>query len=100
MTDRGVLAMDHEGAPAMALLQALAAASAPIASEPYTTDIGAIVVEQAAQMLAAVDARLVLLDTDPRWLVLHQAVGVAAPRVGARQPSTAGVLGQVVQSGE
>jgi PAS domain S-box-containing protein len=90
----------HDDTPATALLRAVAAATARIASQPYTTDIGALVVEQAAQILAASDARLVLLDTDPRWLMVHHAVGAAAPYVGARQPSTVGVLGQVVQRGE
>ncbi|HLH27129.1 MAG TPA: ATP-binding protein [Chloroflexota bacterium] len=78
----------------------MAAATSRIASQPFTADVGALVVEQAAEILEARDARLALLDADPRWLVLHHAVGPAAPHVGARQPSGAGVLGQVVQRGE
>jgi PAS domain S-box-containing protein len=100
MTAEGDWHIVHNDSPTTALLQAVATATAQIASQPYTTDAGAVVVEQVAQMLAASDARLVLLDTDPRWLVLHHAVGAAVPHVGARQPSTAGVLGQVVQRGE
>lgn len=100
MMAQSVPQANHEGPHAMLLLQAVAAASVRIVSEPYTPDIGAIIVAQAAQTLTATDARFLLLDTDPRWLVLHHAVGVAAPRVGARQPSAEGVLGQVIQSGE
>ena len=100
MTAQSDRQVDRDDAPATAFLRAVATVTAQIGSQPYTADIGALVVEKAAEILAADDARLVLLDTDPRWLVVHHAVGAAAPHIGARQPSTAGLLGQVVQRGE
>lgn len=88
-----------EAAHHPALLSGLVAASAALVTQPHSSEIGALVVDHAARLLDAPDARLLLLDTDPRWLVLRHAVGSAVQRTGIRQPSTSGLLGQVVQHG-
>jgi PAS domain S-box-containing protein len=43
---------------------------------------------------------LALLEGDPNWWVLHQAIGHGATRLGDRQPSGGGLLGQVLADGQ
>jgi PAS domain S-box-containing protein len=75
----------------------LVAATAEIAAEPDEAQIGQLLVSRTAQLLGASDVRLALLDYDPDWLVLRHAVGRRTQHVGARTPSSAGVLGAVVR---
>jgi PAS domain S-box-containing protein len=76
---------------------ALSAATVRLAAETNDAEVPRVLVEQVAQTLGVGDARLVLLDSDPEWWVLRQAVGPAADRVGERGPRQAGLLGQVLQ---
>jgi PAS domain S-box-containing protein len=80
--------------------EALVTASGLIAGEPDDARVQRVFVEQVAQALAADDVRLELIDTDPEWMVLCQAVGAGAGRLGERRAGSAGLLGQVVQSGK
>ena len=78
----------------------LAAASSRIVGERDDAAVERVLVEQAAQLLAADDVRLVRLDPDLQTLRLRQAIGPAARRRGTPQPRGEGVLGQVLQTGQ
>jgi signal transduction histidine kinase len=82
-----------------ALLPALVAATAAITAESDEAQIGQLIVSRTAELLGAGDVRLALLDYDPDWLVLRHAIGHRAQHVGARTPSSAGVLGATVRDG-
>src|SRR4051812_23658519 len=91
---------EHTTTAAPAQLVVLAAASSRIVGERDDAAVERVVVEQAAQLLAADDVRLVRLDPDLQTLRLRQAIGPAARRRGTPQPRGEGVLGQVLQTGQ
>jgi len=83
----------------MALLGRLLAASARLASEPEEARIPRLVVEQAAELVGATGALLALLDYEPEWLVVREAVGTAVRAAGQRRPSGEGLLGRALRAG-
>ena len=100
MDENGGVAPEQEAAPPGAPEAALARATARLVGEPDDSRVGRVLVEQVAQVLAAADVRLGLLESGPEVWVLREAIGPAAGRVGEHYPEGTGVLGQILQGGE
>jgi PAS domain S-box-containing protein len=100
VADHRSTAREPGGAPAGGSFDLLLNASAQLVGEVDDHQIGRVLVEQTAAVLHASDVRLALLEGDPGWWVLHQAIGHGATRLGDRQPSGGGLLGQVLADGQ
>lgn len=82
-----------------AFLARLLAAATRLAGEVDEARVPRLVVEEAARLVGARGVMLALLDYEPEWLVIREALGTAARAAGRRRASRAGVLGQVLQTG-
>lgn len=86
-------------APPGGWLAALAAATARLDAQPDDSRVLPRLVDEVADLLAATDVRLALLEGDSDWLAVREAAGRGAAHRGARQQSSAGLLGQALQRG-
>jgi PAS domain S-box-containing protein len=98
------MVQNHDTAPISGTLPkhlsaTLSMATSRLVNEPDDAQVGRLLVEQAAQLLDASDVRLGLLDPDPEWWVLRQAVGPATEHIGERYSCNTGLLGRVMQMG-